>query len=387
MHHEVCVGTAYADSSNQDINQFAEQLALGQNISKQEALAIVEQTENMGEIVADIRDTLRGRVAGIYAEYSPKFTVVVRLKGNGSPPKKAYDLAQRHSIRFETGAKFTVEELVESYDRNFEQIKALVPSVQGIGIDEKNGQIVISILNKDDQNNQAKNQIKKLLGKPVKFEVQEIETSEASLRAGTKITSPNSYCTSGFIVKHTSGTLGVSTSAHCEGMNSYIDLNGTKTALTLIPNTELKNNRQDVEIHTNANKTGLAEFYGENNKITKVTSRVSRASTYAGMQACHQGATTGYSCGIIDQTNYKPTYSGACGKQVCDSTWVTVKPASTNTLACFQGDSGGPVFNGTKALGLLKGTSASGTNKGQCNFFIYMTMDYLPTGWSVLYAK
>lgn len=41
----------------------------------------------------------------------------------------------------------------------------------------------------------------------------------------------------------------------------------------------------------------------------------------------------------------------------------------------------------TKALGLLKGTLATGANKGQCDYFIYMTMDYLPTGWSVLYAK
>lgn len=378
-------GVAYADNDD-DLNKFAQEVAKIQNISPEAALQAVKQTDEMGEIVADIRDTLRGRVAGIYAEYSPKFTVVVRLKGNGSPPKKAYDLAQRHPIRFETGSKFTVEELVESYDRNFEQIKALVPSVQGIGVDEKNGQIVISILNKDDQNNQAKNQIKKLLGKPVKFEVQESETVDANLRAGSKILS-DTFCTSGFTVKHTNGTIGMSTSAHCEGVHTYIDTAGNKTKLTLIPNTELKNARQDVEIHTNANKTGLAEFYDENNKITKVTGRISRASTTTGMAACHQGAKTGYSCGIIDQTNYKPAYGEACGRQVCDSTWVTVKPASANTLACLQGDSGGPVFNGTKALGLLKGTSASGANKGQCNFFIYMTMDYLPTGWSVLYAK
>lgn len=378
-------GVAYADN-DEDLNKFAQEVTKIQNISPEVAMQAVKQTDEMGEIVADIRDTLRGRVAGIYAEYSPKFTVVVRLKGNGSPPKKAYDLAQRHPIRFETGSKFTVEELVESYDRNFEQIKALVPSVQGIGVDEKNGQIVISILNKDDQNNQAKNQIKKLLGKPVKFEVQENETVDANLRAGSKILS-DTFCTSGFTVKHTNGTLGMSTSAHCEGVHTYTDTAGNKTKLTLIPNTELKNARQDVEIHTNANKTGLAEFYGENNKITKVTGRISRASTYEGMPVCHQGAATGYSCGIVELTSHKPTYDKACGTQVCDSTWVKVVPASSNTLACYPGDSGGPVFNGTKALGLLKGSTRIGTNKGQCGHFVYMTMDYLPTGWSVLYAK
>lgn len=295
-------------------------------------------------------------------------------------------MAARHPIRFETGSQFTIEELVESYDRNFEQIKALVSSVQGIGVDEKNGQIVISILNTDDQNNQAKNQIKKLLGKPVKFEVQKAETTLANLRAGSKILS-NSYCTSGFTVKHTNGTVGMSMSAHCEGVHTYTDIAGNQTKLTLIPNTELYNSRQDVEIHTNANKTGLAEFYGENNKITKVTGRISRASTTVGMVACHKGATTGYNCGIVEQTNYKPNFPTACNNKTCDSTWVKVKPSAPNTLACYFGDSGGPVFNGSKALGLLHAVRSDGTAKNQCEFFIYMTMDYLPTGWSVLYAK
>lgn len=376
---------AYANNDD-DLNKFAQEVAKIQNISPEVAMQAVKQTDEMGEIVADIRDTLRGRVAGIYTEYSPKFTVVVRLKGNGSPPKKAYDLAQRHPIRFETGSKFTVEELVEGYNRNFEQIRALVPSVQGIGVDEKNGQIVISILNKDDQNNQAKNQIKKLLGKPVKFEVQETEEVPINLRGGSKILT-RTYCTSGFIVKHTNGTIGMSTAAHCEGVHTYTDIAGNQTKLTLIPNTELYNSRQDVEIHTNANKTGMAEFYGENNKITKVTGRISRASTTVGMVACHQGAKTGYSCGVVEQTNYKPTYQGSCNNTTCDSTWVKVKPATTNNLACYGGDSGGPVFNGTKALGLVHSASFSGTSKGQCNYFVYMTMDYLPTGWSVLYAK
>lgn len=122
-----------------------------------------------------------------------------------------------------------------------------------------------------------------------------------------------------------------------------------------------------------------------------VTERVSRASTYANMPVCHRGMTTGYSCGVVDNTNYKPIYIDACGanNRACDSTWVTVKPNSTRSLACFQGDSGGSVFtsDSNKAVGLLKATSAPGKGAGQCNFFIYMSLDYLPTGWSVLYGS
>lgn len=381
----MCASVAYANN-NEHADKFAEQLVSSQGIPKKQALEIVEQIDNMDGIVADIRDTLRGRVAGIYAEYTPKFTVVVRLKGNGSPPKKAYELANRHPIRFETGSKHTIEELVESYDKNFEQIKVLIPSVQGIGVDEKNGQIVISILNKDDQNNQAKNQIKKLLGRPVKFEVQEMEITDASLRGGRKILT-NSYCTSGFTVKHTNGTVGTTTSAHCKGVRSYIDVSGTQISLSPVPNASYQNNRQDVAIYTNSSKTGFAEFFGANNGISKVTGRILRASTFVGMPACQQGATTGYSCGVVEKTNFKPAHSGACGVHTCDSTWVTVKPANPSSLACAGGDSGGPVFNGTKALGLLKAVVSNGTSKGQCHYFIYMATDYLPNGWSILYAK
>ena len=90
---------------------------------------------------------------------------------------------------------------------------------------------------------------------------------------------------------------------------------------------------------------------------------------------------------VVEQTNYQPTYANACGSQTCDSTWVTAVPDSSNTLACYPGDSGGSVFSSQKAVGLLKGSPKTGTAPGQCSFFIYMTLDYLPSGWSVLYGS
>jgi len=51
---------------------------------------------------------------------------------------------------------------------------------------------------------------------------------------------------------------------------------------------------------------------------------------------------------------------------------------------CKGGDSGSPVFNGTTALGILKG--ASYRRGGTCAFYFYMSLDYLPPGWSLLKA-
>jgi hypothetical protein len=49
---------------------------------------------------------------------------------------------------------------------------------------------------------------------------------------------------------------------------------------------------------------------------------------------------------------------------------------------CRGGDSGAPIFNGTVAFGIVKGGSWS--RSGRCNFYFYMSTDYLPKGWSLL---
>lgn len=370
----------------------AKALATMKNISVEDALNIINKDEKIADIVAMVRQNLRGKVAGVYAEYTPKFTLVVRIKGQENLATKAIKTFAGNSvpIRFETGQDNAVEELVQAYDSKTELIKAILPTVQGIGINEETGKIVISVLEQDNQKIGVQEQINKLIGHPVDIVVQNEPTTNANLRGGAKISSPSSYCTTGFVVKNTTGATGIATSAHCEGMNTYTDYAGNTIPLNLIPNTELYTSRQDVEIHTGS-KSGVAQFYGASKSLPiTVTGRVSRASTYANMPVCHRGMTTGYSCGLVENTNYKPVYKDACGKnnEPCDSTWVTVRPDSKKSLACFQGDSGGFVFtaDSNKAVGLLKATSAAGKAAGQCNFFIYMSLDYLPAGWSVLYG-
>ena len=380
---------AHADPiSNNSQKETAQALAEMKSLPYGQALNIIKQNDEMGDGVAEIRETLKGRVSGIYADYQPEFTLVVRLKGSGTPPKKAIELASGNiPIRYVTGQDYTIEELSDSYNRNIEAIRTLLPTVQGVGIDEKNGKIIVSILKEDAGKKNIKDDLNKLLGHPVDIQVQDNPTTDSNLRGGAEITSTTSYCTTGFVVKDSSGKTGIATAAHCEGMKTYTDYNGSNISLSLIPNTELQNYRQDVEIHTGST-SGVPQFYGSSTSSpTIVTGRISRASTYQDMPVCHRGMTTGYSCGVVSQTNYKPTYTNACNGQTCDSTWVTVKPGTSNNLACYPGDSGGSVFKSQQAVGLLKGTSASGKSAGQCNFFIYMTLDYLPSGWSVVYGS
>lgn len=131
----------------------AKALATMKNISVEDALNIINKDEKIADIVAMVRQNLRGKVAGVYAEYTPKFTLVVRIKGQENLATKAIKTFAGNSvpIRFETGQDNAVEELVQAYDSKTELIKAILPTVQGIGINEETGKIVISVLEQDNQ--------------------------------------------------------------------------------------------------------------------------------------------------------------------------------------------------------------------------------------------
>jgi streptogrisin C len=121
-----------------------------------------------------------------------------------------------------------------------------------------------------------------------------------------------------------------------------------------------------------------AEFYVDTNKtaVRRPVGWYSRSATRAGDSACHRGETTGASCSFVDMVNYAPPDS-MCGGD-CYNTCITVLGPN-----CRGGDSGGPVYELDLARGLLKGVSSDPTS-GTCNFYFYMPLDYLPSGWTLL---
>lgn len=353
-----------------------------------QALKAVRAQEALGEGVSALRQELGGRVAGISVVYDPEYKVIVRLKGNASPSKRMLVAASGDvPVEFVTGASSSVEEMVANFDRNLPAIRNLFPTLQGIGTDEKTGEIAIVVYATGSAAQAAKGKrddLFKLLGHPVRIDTVEQAAVDSDVRGGSKITEPaGGYCTSGFSVKNASGTTAMSTAAHCEGINTYYNSNGTTIALTHT-GIEIKDADQDVELHTSG-YVESAEFYADTTASARIlTGKRLQSSTAAGNQVCHRGETTGYSCGLVGLTNFKPTYANACGAVTCDSVWIKVD-GDAHT-ACFQGDSGGPVFASQTAFGLLKGTSASGKAKGQCTWFAYMSTDRLPTGWSLVFG-
>jgi streptogrisin C len=369
------------------IQKDAEALAANRGISLGQAMKAVKAQDGLGDEIDKIRKEYSGRIAGIYFVYQPEYKMVVRLKGQAPVNRRLLKLADSEvPVEFETGATATTDELVDAYQRNLPAIRTLFPTLQGLGTDERTGEIAVIVQATGTAAQTVrgkKDELFKLLGHPVRIDVVERGFSDFDVRGGSRITaSDGSFCTSGFTVQNSSGVTAMTTASHCEGMNTYYNPNGTTIPLTFV--TEVRDADQDVELHTSA-YVERPEFYADSATTARVlTGRRYRSSTGAGDQVCHRGAASGYSCGYVQLTNYTPTYAGACGTVACSAVWVLVD--GDTTTACAGGDSGGPVFASQTAFGLIKGGNSSGTGPGQCDYFIYMSTDFLPTGWTLLYG-
>jgi streptogrisin C len=362
-------------------------LAANRGISLGQAMKAIRAQDGIGDEIDKIRKEHSGRIAGVYFVYEPEYKMVVRLKGQAPVNRRLLKLTDAEvPVEFEIGANATIDELVDAFQRNMPAIRTLFPTLQGVGTDERTGEIMVVVQATGTEAETVrgkKDDLFKLLGHPVRIEVVEQAFKDIDVRGGSKITSPTTFCTSGFTVKNSSGTTAMTTAAHCEGMNTYYNPNGTTIGLTFV--SEVKDADQDVEIHTSG-YVEQPEFYADSATIARVlTGRRYRSSTGQGDQVCHRGARTGYSCGNVQATNYAPSYAGACGTVACSPVFVLVDGDADT--ACGDGDSGGPAFASQTAFGLIKSASFSGYAKGQCNFFTYMSTDYLPTGWTLLYGS
>ena len=179
-------------------------------------------------------------------------------------------------------------------------------------------------------------------------------------------------CTSGFAVTDGAQTA-ITTAAHCPDHLGFITADRQEVPLTLIGAWGAR--YQDVQI--DSAPFALAPLFHADSKamMRTVTSWRNRESTRTGDIVCHRGEKTGYSCAEVAFVDFAPPGDLCAGP--CAPTWVAVKGPT-----CQSGDSGGPVFLGSVAFGLVKADSVT---NGVCKLYYYMSTDYLPPGWTLLH--
>jgi len=320
-----------------------------------------------------------GRLAGISIDHAPGYRVVVLLKGGDPVADRS---AAGVPVVFRTGAKATHAEAAAAMRKHLIDLRTDLPNSRGAGYDQRTGEVVLLVTSADAQRFGAdaiRSRAERVSGVPVRVVINELREANMSVDGGgrvegiSSVTGRRSLCTTAFVV--TNGeTKAMTTAAHCPDQLTYVDRDGATTTLPLIGSWGL--GYQDVQINGSANSPeGI--FYSNRGAGTerRLTSWRNLADTRAGDFVCHYGESSGYSCAVVELTDYAPP-GDLCGGP-CSPTWVTVKGPG-----CIAGDSGGPVFSGGIAFGIAKGVNR--TAAGQCLFYYYMSTDYLPPPWRLL---
>jgi streptogrisin C len=432
-------------------DQDAEQYSQDYRVLYSEALRRLIIQNSSGEIVQQLESEFKNRLAGIYFEHEPNYKLIVVLTGNAPILNRNVVLKNNTTvsfagslvlpIEFKVGAKLNRSQLIRMIEENHINLKKAFPNIQAISINEKDGTLDVELYEPNGVDLSARSQKTALRSsdKPLSISnlpltVQTtnillqpsaaVRASESMLMTETATSTTYYKCTTGFNIKDSTGKKYSTTAAHCK--NAKITVDDRKTTvndqISLNFLKEFWNGSQDFQVMSlaSASHTLNPEFFAGDNVVKTLVGRRSRASTNAvdqgvqGDYVCHYGVTTGYSCGTVQSKTFKPygtaNKCGATATSVCNPTWVKVSGPS---LDCWGGDSGGPIFIGNVAVGLLSVATykwpIAGTNptqyyswnasnmkgKGWCGgaaqpngYMAYMSTDELYNqGYSLLYGQ
>lgn len=287
-------------------------------------------------IVATLDEQLQSKesstFAGLWIEHTPKFRVVVQFTQDAQNTVSPY---------IQNGPLANVVE-VQIAPVSLAQLKIvhnqLLRDIEATGIETASGTNLqknrIELEVKDRKQFEAA--IVKL-GKRLPNNVEIIvvsafATPAADWYAGLSL----SGCTSGYTMKNASGTKYSSTAGHCPaGQVSPL----TSPAAYIPPSGV--GGAYDFQLNTPPSGSTLRNWAKDGSGYRSITGQVARGSV--GTLVCKYGKTTIYTCGTIEKNNY--TYYGS-------PAYLLIGSTSSTKIAC-GGDSGGPVYSGSNAYGIV----------------------------------
>lgn len=319
------------------------------------------------------------RLAGIIIQHRPNYRFLVHLTGlEPVAPRSLQFDGSSMSVEFVPGAAVTEQVAVAALNAHLAELRRLFPHSSGIGYDPLTAAIVVMVRS-SAVSGTAIADGRHAAGVPLRIVDTTAFSADMSLSGGVRIQGVangiRERCTSGFVV--TDGTRkAIATAAHCPDELTYRDPEGATFDLPLVG--QWGAGYRDVQINLADAETAPA-FYSDRKEgaLRSLENWRNRASTRVGDVVCHWGESSGYSCAEVAMVNFAPP-GELCGGP-CTSTWVAVRGPS-----CQSGDSGGPVFIGTTAFGIVKGRT--GAPDGKCLIYYYMSTDYIPPPWTLLYA-
>ncbi|HVM37702.1 MAG TPA: hypothetical protein VM265_04875 [Sphingomicrobium sp.] len=368
------VPVRHVQTAAEALAQDAANYAGRHQVSIEEAARRLRAQQDSVGLTDRLRERLGRRLAGIAIEHHPQYRISVLLTGSEPVPDQA-ELAAGSSVPivFRLGATATREQIVAAIRRHQPELSALS---RGMGLDPRSGELVL-LVGKADAARTAEidRTVEALTGVPVRVALaaghRDLVQGGARITGLDPLSGRRQSCTTGFVVEK-QGRTGIVTAAHCPDDVTYRDHDGVEVPLEFAGGWGV--GHQDVQVHV----TSLARepiFYADRRQglARRLTGARPLQSTRAGDTVCKWGESSGYSCAEIEFTDFAPPGDLCAG--LCAPVWVSVTGPQ-----CQAGDSGGPVFRGTIAFGITKGSSSSA---GRCNFYYYMSTDFLPDGWTL----
>lgn len=332
------------------------------------------------KIISKLNDEFGDTIASIFYDNGNDFKMVIRTAKKGDHKKQVENLVNQ--ISKEYGLKI---EVIANHPRNFKSVQNIIsnqgdriskqyPSYQSIGYNPKEDAIYLAFYEPNNQNQeQIKKQFKKLSGMDTIIEFLDNPIKHTSIIGGGGLEysdTSQGACTVGF-AGTMNGQVGFITATHCADDDfpiNYTSISGQKYKLGKpitdksvyhevsfipTPNTKITN-----EVYRYLDGKGVNQTYKTNMKITGLGVLQARdiynGYHTGGLQLCHIGQRTGYSCGLVTQVNVG---GGGCNATLpgndhkkCQPTFFMVEGKQHNIN---KGDSGGPYFDGSgKAYGL-----------------------------------
>jgi hypothetical protein len=288
----------------------------------------------------------------------------------------AYKTALPLEIRL--GANFSAEELAAAMERIQPVMDRDYP-ILASETDTRAG--AVNLYGPEALSPEDLDRLAKTAGVPITFG---LSASDVPLHTygGKKLSTaalPNGACTAGFSVRNTAtGDTGLMTAGHCPDTVEYWQDGTTHYPLTFFMGAA-QNAFSDIQWSRENIHSVYDDFY-DGFGLSDVQGEVGRSNAL-GDFVCHWGIGSaltanpvGRSCGQIDNISFDPgNWCGVGQVGPCNPSWVKVTGAN---LACWQGDSGGPVFGSGDAYGVVSLGHGSGKEKGQCERVVFQSRDF-----------
>jgi hypothetical protein len=344
-------------SNAEAVRRDAQSYAASNGVSVDEAVRRMALQLEIGALSARLEEGERETFAGLWIEHGPEFHAVAAFTRNGQQTLQRYVGGGTLATLVRPAAARVSLAHLQEIQRN------ALRSVMGrgvraeAGLDVRNNRAEVYVLDRRPVDAEVQRGTVRIPEHARVVQVQALSEPEVDIFGGLALTT----CTSGFSVRNSAGTRGVTTAGHCGASQAR---NGSNLPFVA----EAYGSYYDVQWHTAPGFTVRPLFY-DGSAFRNLTAVLSRSSQALNSYVCKHGKTTGYTCGYLIDKNYQRTATTV----TFTNTWMRVQGGTVNLSE--GGDSGGPWFNGNTGYG----THAVGIG----NDAVYMAINYITSGLPV----